>query len=344
MLKKIVIEGSPEEMGNAHGEILKDKIVNLANERKQLLYEQIDGLTEDKLIDVTLDTFRLLKLSRPLLYRELVATSISAGIEEHELLIAGGYTDILDSLSSNDRGKISECTVAINATTGYLYGTWDSHPSAEKSLVLLERRPTLSNVNTLALTTAGWPAQQGLNNYGLAFAITNLTPKTAIKKGIHYIVANAVMANSKSIADFLGFAQHNLFSSGHSYLLLDKSRRAVVIETNKENLSVVEVQDNFVMTNHYCIPPQIDNNDRYAYYKASKERRSEMSEASSLINSPEEFSKWLSNSKIVNKKYKIDAIAVTCAYFFIVPETQTLFYCKGASYGEQMRSVTFDTS
>lgn len=340
-IKYLSVEGTPKNMGLAHGEEFKDKILFLLEERTTLLFKCLPSLTLEQLRRTCQKQYNYFKLHCPTLEEEVSSIAKAANIKPYQLVQAGGYTDLLDSLGINHGYNLSECSIAMRPEEGYMAGTWDSHPSAIEGLILLKRAPANTALRTLALTTAGWPAQQGINSSGLAFSITNLTPRRARKRGMNYIAANAVMSTCANIENFLQFAEKVKFCSGHSYLILDSNNRSCVIETSADRFISRVLLEPYIMTNHYRLYPKLDDNSNYRYLDGSINRQIEMEKTSLGFSSPQEFSKSMSQSLHVNKK-DLHGVSVTCAYFFLVPKKQELYFSKGPSYGGLMTKVVLD--
>ena len=185
-----------------------------------------------------------------------------------KLIVAGGYTDVLGGLIAprpQYRTGTCECTVvAISGARGsgaVIAGTWDSHASASPALVLLRRQPT-SGFSTLTLTTAGWPAQQGVTSAGLAFATNNLRPRHG-GPGIVYIGALAHLLSVGSIDAARDIFLRLQYCSGHFYPIGDHHGRLLLLETSNGAKAELACDRCVVAhTNHYLATELQDDNPR----------------------------------------------------------------------------------
>ncbi len=205
------LEGTREEMGAAHGEHFRELIVGLIQSRTDILYSEFPALTIGRLEEVCSSSIEVTQKYTPSIFREVKATARACNVPAWKLIVCGGYTDLLDvfrmqfKLTNSD--DISECTTLINPADGVVLGTWDSNPEALDCAVVLQREPIDISISSVCLTTAGWPAQQGINSSGIAFAINNLMPAQADEFGLNYISANAMLAEVESISQFIAFAR-----------------------------------------------------------------------------------------------------------------------------------------
>jgi predicted choloylglycine hydrolase len=257
------------------------------------------------------------------------------------MVVAGGYTDLMDILASNNNANYHECTIAIDPVAGFIAGTWDSHPSAIDSLIVLQRHPT-NGLSTLALTTAGWPCQQGVNSSGVGFAITNLTPRVTDKSGLVYIAANAALGSANSLIEIVNRFKNEKFCSGHSYVIVDGNGGGSVLETTSEAVSVMPILSMSIKANHYRGGEDaIDDNCNYSYLHCSIERESELAKNISSVTNSNEFVNCLINSPSVNRKDS-KGPSVTCAHFFVSAKEKSLWYSKGpAAPSSRQNSMLF---
>ena len=326
------VAGSYKEIGKIHGDVFANRISSLYQDRLNILLNANPNISLTSIKQISEKLWKATENFDECIAEEVSATAEACGLDPWQMIIAGGYSDVLDLINPKIGGLYHECTVAINPIKGFIAGTWDSHPSAINSLILLERHP-INAPSTLALTTCGWPCQQGINSNGVGFAITNLTPSRVNNLGLIYISANAVIGMEGSVSSVINRFEATGFCSGHSYVVLDSSQGAI-IETTSENIFVRKVNDIQTKTNHYWQGKgAIDTNSRYQFLKGSKNRQDELFTNIIEVSYPEDFSKCLSNSSLVNRK-NMDEVAVTCAHFFISVNNKTLWYAKGPAFSE----------
>lgn len=323
------VAGSPQDMGHKHGATFSPLIRSLFRSRMAILEQCCKPCAKSNIQETAEHLLLSLSEIDLDLFAEINAVAFAAGLSPWQLIVAGGYTDIIDILRPiQEAGPDHECTLAVDPAKGYIAGTWDSHLSARDSLIVLERHPD-KGLATLALTTAGWPCQQGVNSQGLAFAITNLTPQCARSSGLIYIAANAVVAGARSVADACETFSKLRFCSGHSYVLTGGDGAGAIIETTGENSRVFHVNTLTTKANHYWGGKEaIDDNRSYAYLEGSLTREAELRKNLSGEIDPATFRLCLTRCNSVNRTDE-KGNGVTCAHFVISARDRSLCYQKG---------------
>lgn len=269
-------KGSHEELGLQHGEAFRVKIHDLANERLNILHELVEKTSTEQIKTVTGEILMQIEIQVPEVLKEIRAIGVGADIELWKLIIAGGYSDVLHRLSDSKEiysisQKPNECTIVpIKQNKNLLIaGTWDSHASAESSLVLIKRIPNKGPI-TLALTTAGWPMQQGITSTGIGFAIANLIGLKS-HLGITYIAALPALVSSKSILSISQKIVRQRLCSGRFYSFCDARGNYLGIETDgKQYWSESSLRPH---TNHYIFKKALTREGRQEYSLASEKRR-----------------------------------------------------------------------
>ena len=332
-------KGTHDQIGRQVGEEFRRKINNLLRLRRDILLGSVEGISLDDVERVCRVSVNSVKRYTPTVYTEINAVAEAANISVGEMMIAGGYTDLIDVLGKVTHPLDGECTVISRTDDRAIFGTWDSHVTAKDSLILLERHLSCG-LKTLALSTAGWPAQQGINNCGIAFAITNLTPKTSNPSGLNYIAANAYIADCRNIFQFLHFAKHTPFQSGHSFILSDSKGNGFVVETSASGISKRKTISCDCQTNHY-IDIRLDNNSNYSFMDGSKNRRFEAQTSLSSSTDAYKFKKALKLSQYINKSDP-NSLAYTCGHFYLSTTQNKVWYSGGPATEDDMLCMTLE--
>jgi isopenicillin-N N-acyltransferase like protein len=268
--------GSSRAMGVQHGEELRDAISRLAAERIDIILSsrECPGIT--LLREVCEEVALEVRAQVPEVHDEAMGVADAANIKLWELIVAGGYSDVEHRVGQVTGAEgihvASECTLvpARNASGRVLLaGTWDSHATAIPALVVIERHPE-SGPGTLALTTAGWPAQQGLNSRGLGFAIANMVPLRS-ERGIPYIAAIPRIAREKSARQGAVAARKLRLCSGRYYALCDESGGFVGLESDGRHY--VARRELHTHTNHYVFEKAVNWEGRREHGLVSERRR-----------------------------------------------------------------------
>ena len=223
-LPSISLEGDFETMGMEHGGLLGPVISELSEVRYDLLCRIHGRGAAEEIQLVAGAMIHAIKQYTPNVYRETLATALSAGVPYWRLVVAGAFSDLSDvvakRLGKANRNQINnECTLTIlqGSYGRVIVGTWDSHASAQPSLVVCRRKPS-SGPETLALTTAGWPMQQGITSAKVAFAIANLVSSTS-GMGVPYIAALPAICQSGDVKQALRTLQETPHASARFYAL-----------------------------------------------------------------------------------------------------------------------------
>jgi hypothetical protein len=274
-LSRFYFEGDFFSMGLQHGESLSHLIHDLAQERIDIICINHSEISLSLIESIGNEIVQEIKQQAPEVYEEIQGISTGSNIELWKLMVAGGYSDLqhrIFFITNVISPLISECTllpVRNEKDQILLAGTWDSHATAEAALVMIERHPTIGP-STLALTTAGWPMQQGITSKKLGFAITNLIPSTS-QLGISYIGALPHITSQCDIQSAVRSTVSLRLCSGRFYALCDGGGNYVGIETDGINYwtsSILEVH-----TNHYIYKEAKAVEGRIVYSQISEERR-----------------------------------------------------------------------
>lgn len=344
-MKYGVVRGSFREMGEQHGEMFRSEIIELARIRKDYIFLKSPFLKKETLSEICSAMLNYIYQNIPDLKSEIGGVCAASGIKDCDLIIGGGLTDILDIVANTEAntGRIHECTVVLDNLNKRIYGTWDTHKTAADTAIILERHPT-GGPATLALTTPGWPVQQGINSAGLAFAITNLITSACDEYMLNYIAAIATVSRASSVDDVRKIFDINRFASAHSYLILDSKSNAAYIETSADSVcwANVPLSDVFVAANHFQTHPiEICNQNLKIINQSQVRVRRAWEDIVPTGGQSDQFAKALFGATEVNKVAENDT-AMTGAHFILEPISRTIFYGAGPSFGLKMNSISLN--
>ena len=343
---KLTLHGSAKEVGFKHGEILRNEINSLFNERLKLIMDTTQ--TDQNLVkQISMCIWNSTKSILPEIVLEIESTAKAANLKPWQLIVAGGFSDVMDLCNHKNQTKsiINECSIGV-ASIGdqnpLLIGTWDTHASAQNSLVLIDRRVG-KGPRTLSLSTVGWPMQQGFNEIGLAYAITNLgASKTSI--GTTYIAALMVISSSETSKIASLKAQSIPLCSARYFKFLDRHGLHFGIETDGKVFS--SRMDSKYHTNHFVHKDMVN----------LEGRQNVVSESLGRLNSLEKlfksnFSDIESIFKeiiVLNKNdFPIEKNGVqwedrTCAAFVISPREKKMWFTPGPPSQEEIFCVSIN--
>jgi isopenicillin-N N-acyltransferase-like protein len=256
-------------MGYAHGQMLREQIHALAEERLRLVLRDVPlpcewgrgqgwGVGRTEALTLAREFLNRHRAYAPAVYEEFQGIAAGAGISPELLLLGNGYTDYKDVLARAVTAG-SECTSFLIGPAGsadghtYLGQNWDMHGTAEPFVVAFHRRP-MQGPQTLTVTTAGCLSLVGLNEHGIALGNNNLVP-TDPRPGVIYLA----MIHQALAQQTWEEAQRAITdcprASGHNYFMACADGRRCDIETTaREAETIVPDTPTYVHANHYQSP------------------------------------------------------------------------------------------
>jgi isopenicillin-N N-acyltransferase like protein len=269
MTKKIRIQtltGTPYEMGFTHGRSYRDDIIRYTNERVELVCGgQWSGvpLPRAEVLALAEACLPAHEAYAPDLVAEMRGLAEATGLSAAELLIAGGFTDFVDTVynhipRSGERLPLDDCTAVIVPDhlaegAGFLAQTWDMHDTATEFVILLRIQPE-SGPRALVFTTVGCLGQIGMNDAGIAVGINNLLGADG-QIGVTWPFVVRKILQQDNIDDALACITEAQLSGAHNYLLFDKTGRGYNVEAMSTHYHVTPLaEDCLVHTNHCLLP------------------------------------------------------------------------------------------
>lgn len=244
-MKYLLLDKSPYENGLIHGETFKEDIHNYAQARLELLKGYLSEFTWDQIELHANKEIEVLKLS-PSLYEEFSGIAKGANISEVMLGVLNNYTDMRN---------FSESTLGCSALyykndhTIVSGQTWDMTPDALPYVLHLEIKgePSLH-----ILTVTGCLALSGFSSSGLSVFINDLrTTETSI--GLMWPALVRKILQEPNAQKGTETLTNNLPSSGHHYLVSDKTECYSIETTGKQFEVIQNLKSNGYSfhTNHY---------------------------------------------------------------------------------------------
>lgn len=264
-LRMVVLSGTPREMGQQHGEALRDAAQAMCHTRLDLAAHAAAQLTPSRDLNWCLDLAAACVAPvaeyAPAVYEEWAGIAEAAGLTLPQMVIGNGWTDFADLLRRRGTEGPHECTsVAFwGAKTGgplYVAQSWDMSPTARPYLVLVDRRPA-RGPRSLCLTTAGCLSLIGMNECGIATGNTNLTPGDA-RPGVHYLALLHHVLAQTTMADAVAALEDAPRLSGHYYYLGGPGGEFVGLETSGTTTErMATPADWYAHANHYLGPAML---------------------------------------------------------------------------------------
>jgi len=262
-LRILDLAGSHEAMGHAHGMAHADEIRAYADERVRLAGSKFwagGEIDRAEVLDIARSCLPAHEAHSVDLYSELCGLADGAGITPEEAVVAGGFTDFVDTVRSVVGGthplevQEDDCTAFIVPDArcdgqGFYGQTWDMHDTATPYVVLLRLQPD-DGPAALVFTTTGCLGQLGMNEAGVCVGINNLVATDGCR-GVMWtsVVRDALTCDSAAAArDAILDAD---LAGAHSFLTFDASGDGHMIEAFPTARPTEALADNAqVHTNH----------------------------------------------------------------------------------------------
>jgi isopenicillin-N N-acyltransferase-like protein len=276
-IRVLWVDGSPAELGRAHGSTFATDIQAYAADRTRLAAAGTDW-DRRRILALAEQMLPAHETYAPDLYEEMLAMAEAAGITPAEAVVVGGYTDFIDTVRAEAGGSAVEdtCTAVIVPDhladgAGFLAQTWDMHASATDHVVLLG----IGNApRSLVFTTVGTLGQIGMNEAGISIGINNLTVDDG-RVGVTWPFVVRRALQQSTFAEAVECVTGAPLAGGHNFLVFDRNGNGVSIEATPTVTHIDELDgEPLVHTNHCLVPAtRAVEGARPAALQQSSERR-----------------------------------------------------------------------
>lgn len=255
-MRVLELSGPPGEIGRGHGKELAMDIHRYLAERLRLAS---DGSwtgrrrSRDEILEFAAASVGAHARYAPAIHAEVEGMAEAAAVSVPELILLGGFTDMIDVL----RSPLPEddCTALLippgQADAAYLAQTWDMHDTAGQYIVMCRIEPD-SGPAALVYTTAGCVGQMGMNEAGICVGINNLTAAEG-RPGVTWpYVVRRVLAQTDLDSALACVTEADL-AGGHNYLLMDASGQGYNIEAMPGKVAVDVLDDVPLVHTNHCL-------------------------------------------------------------------------------------------
>lgn len=358
-LDTFCFKGTPEQMGHAHGEQLRDSIQRFVQVRltAAVKYFKDAGITDDDVITRLLDTGRacygIFQQWDPEGAIEHNAIARAANVDPADLYTITNYTDVRDAYmlagSSPDAEGCTALMIPPEQTTDnrLLAGqTWDLNPEDIDFVIAVNAQPD-NGPERWSVQLTGCLSLMGMNSHGLTLGTTNL--KTwGSKPGIGYLNIIHRALRSSSFEEAVAMIQSVPAAAAHTYLLAAPGAGARIEMTGFS--SDIQHLSNQAMgwTNH-CLNPA---HQAQQYGNPSSSSLARLKRLNTLFetNGPFDvdgikalFSDHADGADSINRYPEDKSYAATNACMIADPLNHSLHVCRGPADRGEWITLNFNT-
>ncbi|MDP0563097.1 MAG: C45 family autoproteolytic acyltransferase/hydrolase [Candidatus Endonucleobacter sp. (ex Gigantidas childressi)] len=356
-LRSYHFNGTPEQIGHAHGEELKESILSFIQTRLDaaVKYFLDQGIKDDSLIsnlrNAGRECYNIFANWDPEGFIEHNAIARAAGVDAADLYTVSNYTDIRDAYMLTGSQPDSEgCSAVMIPATHTLDNTilagqtWDLNPEDIDYVVAIHTKPKKGPARW-SIQLAGSLSLMGMNSKGLAIGTTNL--KTwGSKLGVGYIniIHRAMRCNTiEEAAQVIDQAPK---SGAHSYFLSTASKAMHFEVTGFSHNNQVLSSTPMGWTNH-CLYPEHKVRE---YDKPSSSSMARFQRLKTLLQA-EPFTVDSIKTIFANHEDAADSInrypedksyAATNACMIADPDKLVLHACRGPADRGEWLALTFN--
>jgi isopenicillin-N N-acyltransferase like protein len=266
-MRQFHFEGTPEQIGEAYGEQLRDEIAQLYAIR---LHNALAAAKQ--LGGRVLDENALLTLSRRCLppseaydaegYRELAGIARGAGMSLDRIFAMNGLTDLRNVLAFGDPrawgGAVEGCSSFIvggdRTQDGRMYvgQTWDLATDHMPFVIAVHRKPK-GRPATWSMTTSGCLSLIGMNEQGAAVGTTNIRTKDS-RPGVTYLQIIHRTLREAAVEGMESTITLAPRAGAHYYYAGDARERAIAVECTATQSTTTRVASGYyIQCNHVLI-------------------------------------------------------------------------------------------
>ena len=262
-LRQIHCQGTPEQMGHAHGEQLRSEIHRFVAQRFDALEAY---MTERNLLDIAgfLEVgAQCLSIARswdPDGTSELEAIARAANVDAVRLYAAGNMTDLRDVVllpaSDSDEG-CSALVVPPNLSsdaTLYAAQTWDLNPTDLEFVVAVHRTPA-RGPESWSITCTGCLSLMGMNETGLTVGTTNIKARDT-RPGVGYLSLLHRALAASNVDEAKELIRSAPRAAAHTYWLAD-SAGAVELECGGRRVTERRLGPSPLTRTNHCMAPDL---------------------------------------------------------------------------------------
>ncbi len=243
----IKLEGSPQEIGFKHGEILKDKIHSTVS-----WYKNIISKDEKKIIRRAKYFKSVIGTFNPLYVTEIEAIAVGADIDPVWIYMLNARSEIMNIFQN-------ECTAVFFKSSAILGQNWDWAQELENLAILLklklEDKPEI-----LMMTEPGIIGKIGFNSDGVG-ACLNFLDSGKPTRGVPIHIILRSILESSSLDSALSSINPVIYGKSANIMIGSSNGQFVDIEFANDDIYYPKIENSsFLHTNHYLENEDLNQN------------------------------------------------------------------------------------
>ena len=356
-LDLLELEGTPYELGYAHGERFREAIIRYADERVRLAASaDWTGceLGRDEVLALAQACLPAHREFTPTGYEELQGMAAATGLTLEELLIVGGFTDFVDTVYARGASReatpygADDCTAVLvpgaRARKGQaLFAqTWDMHASSAEHVLLLRGRPT-GAPEFLTFTSVGCVGMIGMNEAGLVVGINNLMAGDG-GIGVMWTFVVREILRRETVAQAVELLERAPLAGAHNYLLLDRSGAGANVEATSTIRHVTPLDGTLLTHTNHCLVPDTQSVERERTSASLASSKGRLDRAGELLIgdelTPEDLQRLTADEPTICVSPQPPTHIATCGAAVMRPATGEFWAVKGAPSKGEFRRYT----
>jgi isopenicillin-N N-acyltransferase-like protein len=242
-MEKIILTGSPEDIGFQHGKMLGDKIHRNIAFYRDIFLGNLES--ETQVLELAASFKKRIEAFNPNYVTEIDHIAKGAGISEPLWLYAlNSRTELAITEFAN------ECTAVAFPRHNIIGQTWDWAQHLETHSVIMEIIFP-SGDKILQLTEAGIIGKTGLNNKGLGLTLNLLRVENQKLTGVPVHILMRAVLESRNLEGANGIINRSRHGRASNFIL-SQSGRAINVEFSAGETNFHQIRgEAYAHTNHY---------------------------------------------------------------------------------------------
>lgn len=356
MIPVLDLTGTPREMGRRHGEAARDAILRFAEERVALAGDEgWSGRAADRaeVLELAEACWRAHVAYDAELAEELEGMAEATGLSPAELVVVGGFTDVIDAVYATRPGRAAPAPAGADNCTAVLVPgaraeggralfaqTWDMHESGSDHVLMLRGRPSRGPAFD-CFSSAGCVGMIGMNEHGVVVGINNLMARDgAVGVTWPFVVRSAL--RERDLEGALARVLEAPLAGAHNYLLLDAEGRGANVEATPTERHVDRLDGAVLAHTNHCLAPGTRGLERAREEDSQRDSEARLERAGELLGEgPVDVERLMALTRdpaAICKPGAPPRHVATCGAVVARPATRELWAVRGLpSEGEYRR-------